>query len=178
LDDSADDELMLLCTQDVERTIANDSTNCENVIKSGLSIVGISPLKDTNDNTNNNVYHHVSKKFKPIYNEHFDGKKNENIQSQCHKITSNMDKNVQNNNAKNDNKDDLISLFSDSLTNDDDLFSSIDLSEIEQQISSDNKTILASTTQKCIKQPNIHIRKQNENKQGIYYFIISIIYIF
>lgn len=176
LDDSADDEMMLLCTQDVEKTIANDSANCENiknnknVIKSDfLSIVGISPLKDTNDNTNNNVYHHVSKKFKPIYNDHFDGKKNENIKLQCHTFTSNIDKNIQNNTAKNIYKDDSISLFNDSLTNDDDLFSSIDLSEIEQQISSDNKTISTSVTQKCTKQQsNIHIRKQNENKPGIY----------
>lgn len=175
LDDSADDELMLLCTQDVERTIANDDASCKNIKETKhvkkfdyLSIGGITPLKDTNVNTNNNEYYHVSKKFKPIY-----GKKNENLRSPCHTITSNMEKNEQKNKAENHNKDCSISLFNDSLANEDDLFSSIDLSEIEQQISSDNKTTSASVTQKCnTQQHNTHIRKQYENKPGIHLLYI------
>lgn len=169
---------MILCTQDAERAIANDDENCKN-LKNGrksdsFSIVGITPLKDTNDNANNNVYKHVSKKFKSTNNDLFDVKKNENLQSQCHTFTSNMDENVQQNNTEKNKKDDSVSLFNDSLTNDDYLFSSIDLSEIEQQISSDNKTISASFTQKCNKQQhNTHVSKQYEKKPGIH-FIVSI----
>lgn len=183
LDDSADDEMLLLCSQAIEKTIAADTdSNITNKTTSTntLSIPGISPLKDTNDN----VCHHVAKKFKPIHcNKYPDVKKNGSIQTKSHTITSssvNQSENNANNTSyaintiNNNKKEDLSSLLNDSLANDEDeLFSAIDLSAIEQDILlSDNKTVSLSTIEKsdsvCNKLPqNTNIDKKMENKSSM-----------
>lgn len=154
LNDSADDEMLMLCSQAIEKTIATDSnyntmdTVDTNLTKANntLSIVGISPLKDTDNTINNNVFHHTAKKFKSIHCKRLYYESNESVQSQSHvKITEN-EQNHENSNSTfntntNYNKDDSLSLLlNNSLDNEDDLFSSIDLSAIESQIlSSDVK---------------------------------------
>lgn len=181
LDDSADDEMMLLCSQAIEKTIAADAeyTN-ETKSSNSLSIPGISPLKDTNDN----VCHHAAKKFKSVHcSKYLDVKKNDNTKTQSHTITSssiNKSENKTNNTSyaintvTNSNKEDLSLLLNDSLANDEDeLFSAIDLSAIEQDILlGENNTLSVSAMQKndtaCNKQPqNTKIDKQMENKSSM-----------
>lgn len=178
LDDSADDEMMLLCSQAIEKTIAADA-NCDISSKTTdyLSIPGISPLEDTDDTINNNVYHHAAKKFKSIQSSNYlDDKKNYNLKPKCHTITSNSFNNstsstIVTNNIKED------SSLNDSLANDDEWFSSIDLSAIEQDILlNDNKTTSVSITQKidkvCNKQSlNTNIDKHLNNRSSKYYNI-------
>lgn len=183
LDDSADDEMMLLCSQAIEKTIAADAdSNITNKTTStnSLSIPGISPLKDTNDN----VCHHAAKKFKSVdCSKYFDVKKNDNIQTQSHTITSilvNKSENKTNNTSNaintvtNSNKEDFSLMLNDSLANDEDeLFSAIDLSGIEQDILlGENKTRSVSDMKKNVtvynKQPeNTNIDKQTENKSSM-----------
>lgn len=146
LNDSADDEMLMLCSQAIENTIATDS-NCNtmntvtNLTKANtLSIMGISPLKDTNNTINNNVFHHATKKFKSIQCKQLNDESSENVRSQCHvKITENK-QNYKNSNSTsnvntNCNKNGSLSLLlNNSFDNEDYLFSSIDLSAIENQI--------------------------------------------
>lgn len=172
LNDSADDEMMMLCSQAIEKTIASDA-NCtkesNELSKSNfLSIVGISPLKDFNSTSNNNVYNHATKKFKFSQCKQLANEKNENVQFQCHTITSNTENKVQKdvNNYSTSvkhivtdvNKDSSLSLLEDFLANDDDLFSALDLSAIEQEVFSGPKKP-SVTAQKC----NITCRKPQEN---------------
>lgn len=182
LNDSADDEMMFLCSQAIEKTIAADTNfNTMNRTTSlakqnSLSIVGISPLKDTNNTLNNNVYHQAVKKFRSVPCKYVGDKKTDYIQSLCQPITSNLENKAQNNaNSKSDinlitnyNKDDSSSLLlNDPLVGDDYLFSAIDLSAIEQQIVSNKETSTVSSNQcnkVCDKQQQIKL----ENRPGMY----------
>lgn len=182
LNDSADDEMMFLCSQAIEKRIADDN-NCNTMKRTtslakanSLSIVGISPLKDTNNTLNNNVYHQAAKKFKPVPCKYAEDKKFENVLSQCQSVTTNLENKAQNNASSisaintvtNGGKDDSLSLLlNDSLASDDDLFSAIDLSAIEQQIVSSKETASTSSNQcnkVCDKQQQI----KPGNKPSIY----------
>lgn len=190
LNDSADDEMMMLCSQAIEKTIASDANytkESNELSKSNfLSIVGISPLKDFNSTSNNNVLNHATKKFKLSQCKQLDNEKNENFQTQCHTVTSNAENTLQKdiNNcstsvkhiATDINKDSSLSLLEDSLANDDDLFSALDLSAIEQEVFSGLKEPPV-TAQTC----NITCRKLQENSitsdkidknTGLYLFIL------
>lgn len=188
--DSADDEMMMLCSQAVEKSIAAD-TNCNNQNAASskktnsLSIVGISPLKNTNNTMNNNVYHHAAKKFKPIHLNFTDDKKNENLPFSCHTLTTNTGKkslNFTTNSSTSasytvikSEKEDYSSTFNDSTASDDDLFSAIDLSAIEQQISScDEKTTSAQQKNKVSnkeQRPNICVWPGNKPSKCNFYFL-------
>ncbi|XP_025198421.1 uncharacterized protein DDB_G0271670-like [Melanaphis sacchari] len=179
LDDSADDEMMMLCSQAIEQKIAADAIKSNSTINeptkliasNSLSINGISPLKDINNSTNNNVYHHVSKKFKPVQSKLFGEEQKKNCKSPCHTITSSTENNSLSSDStsvENCKKDDSSSSFFDILANDDDFFSGIDFLEIEQQIMAgvkENTTVLA--TQNCYKQPSTNVDKQLENKPAL-----------
>jgi len=185
--DSADDEMMLLCSQAIEKEIAS-GTNCKKVIlnTSNLLIDGITPLNDNDNTFNNNVYHHAAKKFKPLQSIPFDDKNNGNVQSRCHTVTSNIEHKQQNhtsdssipsvNISTNCNSNTTTNSFSlslnDSLLSEDDLFSAIDLSAIDEQIKEDAKKTTSTTTlQKltdCNKQQkNIKMFNANQNKTGV-----------
>jgi len=127
LNDSSN-ELMILCSQAIEKNIADTNINSINTTKDNyFSIIGISPLKYTNNSINNNLCQHTTEKFIHVKDE-----SNENVQLQCD-----------------------INNSSDDLATDDYLFSTIDLTEIEQQISSSiDKTISVSPTKKCNKVEN------------------------
>lgn len=184
LDDSADDEMMMLCSQAIEQKIAADASNStvnthtKLVVSNSLSINGISPLKeDTFNTTNNNVYYHAAKKFKPIQSN--DEQQKKTCKSQCsHTVTSNTE-NYSSSTATatltNSKKDDSSSsLLDDTLANEDDFFLGIDLSEIEQQIKADIKEpTCVSAIQKCDKQPNTNVDTQLKTKPGM--FIMKIV---
>jgi len=193
LDDSADDELMMLCSQAFEQKIAADASISNSTINkptkliasNSLSINGISPLKDTNNSTNNNVYYHASKKFKPVQSKLFGEEHEDNCKprkSPCHTITSSAASKSENNcsssastSVTNCKKDDSSSSLLDNFANDDEFFMGIDFLEIEQQIMADaKKETTVPATQNCYKQPNANVDKQLENKPGIM-FIIQII---
>lgn len=143
LNDSSD-ELMILCSQAVEKKIANDANlNTMNTPKdNSLSIMGISPLPNTNITVNSNLYHHTTTHFK-----HTENKPNENVQFQCDTNGSSVSKNNTN-------------IIKDDLASEDYLFSTIDLAAIEQQIFSNvEKPIPVSMTQIC---------NQLENKTGMF----------
>lgn len=188
--DSADDEMMLLCSQAVEKSIAADTiSNNMNATSSAnpnsLSIVGISPLKDTNNTMNNNVYHHVAKKFKPVHLKFTDDNKNKNVPFPCHTITTNKAKKLLNYTTSssssasstftNSLKDDCVSAFNDSTASDDDLFSAIDLSAIEQQIPSETTSITTAQNgnKVCNKQKqDTNMRDRLENKLSKCHFYL------
>lgn len=182
LDDSADDEMMMLCSQAIEQKIAADANITANkstklIVSNSLTINGISPLKDINNATNNNVYYHADKKFKPVQSKLFDEEPKGNYKSQCHTLTSNTANKSENNSSSstittdiNCKKDDSSSsLFDDTLANEDEFFLGIDFSEIEQQIMNDIKetSSTVSATQHCYKQPNINVNKQLEKKTAL-----------
>jgi len=147
LNDSSD-ELMILCSQAIEKKIAIDANyNTMNTAEdNSLSILGISPLPNTNNTVNSNMYHHTTTNFK-----HIEDKPNENIQFQCDTNGSLVSEN-----NTNITKDDLAS--------EDYLFSTIDLAAIEQQIFSNvEKPIPVSTTQICNKL---------ENKSGMFNLLV------
>jgi len=157
LDDSADDEMMMLCSQAFEQKIAADASISNSTINkptkliasNSLSINGISPLKDINNSTNNNVYYHASKKFKPVQSKLFGEEQEDNCKSRkspCHTITSSTASKSENNcsslastSVTNCKKDDSSSSFFDNFANDDEFFMGIDFLEIEQQIMADAK---------------------------------------
>jgi len=143
LNDSSN-EMMVLCSQAIEKQIAEENLIAMNTTKDDpLSIAGISPLKNIDNSVTNNLCHNTIKKFKPIE----DKKKNENVQFQSHINDSSESQN---------NKDELAS--------EDYLFSSIDLAAIERQISTDiDKTSSVSTTQKY--------DKQFETKTGVLFVL-------
>lgn len=193
LNDSADDEMMMLCSQAIEQTIASEANytkGSNELSKSSFSsIVGISPLKDFNSTSNNNVFNHATKKFKFSQCKELDNEKNKNIQSQCHTITSNTEnmfqKDVNNCStsvkhiATDIKKDSSLSLFEDSLANDDDddLFSALDLSAIEQDVFSGLKEPLSVTAQKSSitsrePQGNSIISDKIDKNTGMYLFIL------
>ncbi|XP_060848625.1 uncharacterized protein LOC132928076 [Rhopalosiphum padi] len=186
LDDSADDELMMLCSQAFEQKIAADASISNSTINkptkliasNSLSINGISPLKDTNNSTNNNVYYHASKKFKPVQSKLFGEEHEDNCKprkSPCHTITSSAASKSENNcsssastSVANCKKDDSSSSLLDNFANDDEFFMGIDFLEIEQQIMADaKKETTVPATQNCYKQPNANVDKQLENKPAI-----------
>jgi len=182
LDDSADDEMMMLCSQAIEQKIAADASYStinkptKIIASDSLSINGISPLKDTNNSTNNNVYYHASKKFKPVQSRLFGEEKKDNYcKPKCHTVTSSTANRSENNSSSsattsviNCKKDDSSSSFLDTFSNDDDFFLGIDFLEIEKQILADTKeTTTESVTQNNYKQPNKNVDKQLENKPGI-----------
>lgn len=183
LDDSADDEMMMLCSQAIEQKIAADANNTNNtlnkptklIVSHSLSINGISPLKDTNNTTNNNVYHHVAKKFKPVHSKLFGEEPKSNYKSQCHTLTSatvNKSENDSSSSAistvTNSKKDDSSSSLSDdTLAKEDEFFMGIDFLEIEQQIMNDAKKTSVSATQNCYKQPNTNVGKPLEKKPAL-----------
>jgi len=184
LDDSADDEMMMLCSQAIEQKIAEDANNTNNtvnkptklIVSHSLSINGISPLKDTNNTTNNNVYHHAAKKFKPVHSKLFGEEENSNCKSQCHTLTSNMVNKSENDSSSsaittvtNSKKDDSSSSFlDDTLAKEDEFFLGIDFAEIEQQIMNGAKeTTTVSAAQNSYKQPNTNVGTQLEKKTGM-----------
>lgn len=179
LDDSADDEMMMLCSQAIEQKIAADASYStistinkptKIIASDSLSINGISPLKDTNNSTNNNVYYHASKKFKSVQSRLF-GEEQKDCKPKCHTVTSSTANKSENNNSSsattsvtNCKKDD--SSF-DTFSSDDDFFLGIDFLEIEKQIMADvEKSTTVSVTQNDYKQPN-NVDKKLENKPGI-----------
>lgn len=157
LDDSADDELLLLCSQAVEKTIASDpnygtTSKTIDLEKLNASTMGVCPLQETN----NNVYQHAAKKFKPQQNNSCT--RIENIRP-LYRTTVNDGKNknqcrlpVSATITSNTNDEGSSSLLTDSLCNDDDddLFLNIDLSTIEEQYSLNvqKNTTSSSTTWK------------------------------
>jgi len=185
LDDSADDEMMMLCSQAIEQKIAADSNNTNNtvnkptklIVTNSLSINGISPLKDTNNTTNNNVYFHAAKKFKPVHSKLFgEEQKSNDCKSHCHTLTSNMINKSENDSSSsaittvtNSKKDDFSSsLLDDTLAKEDEFFLGIDFSEIERQIMKGVKeTTTVPATQNCYEQPNTNVGIQLEEKPGI-----------
>jgi len=193
LDDSADDEMMMLCSQAIEQKIAADANNTNNtvnkptklIVSHSLSINGISPLKDTNNTTNNNVYHHAAKKFKPVHSKLFGEEQKSNCKSQCHTLTSNMINKSENDGSSssattvtNSKKDDsLSSLSDDTLAKEDEFFLGIDFAEIEQQImNGDKETTTVSAVQNSYKQPNTNVGIQLGKKTGMcLMFIINCI---
>ncbi|XP_001952399.2 putative uncharacterized protein DDB_G0277255 [Acyrthosiphon pisum] len=181
LDDSADDEMMMLCSQAIEKKIAADANNTNNtvnkptklIVSHSLSINGISPLKDTNNATNNNVYYPAAKKFKPVHSKLFGEEEKSNFKSQCHTLTSNMINKSENGGSSsaittvtNSKKDDSSSsLLDDTLAKEDEFFLDIDFAEIEQQILNGAKeTTTASAVQNNYKQPNTNVGIQLEKK--------------
>lgn len=167
LDDSADDELMFLCSQAVEKTIASDA-NCNtinnviNLERVNSSIIGIRPLEETNNipDNKNNVDQHAAKKFKPLQHNFIIKNENVPLRNTTMNIKANKPQTcvsgtlLSTNNVSTTKKKDQSSSFTlnDSLSGDDDLFSAIDLSAIEEQISSGTQktfTSTLSTTQKC-----------------------------
>lgn len=151
LNDSADDELLFLCSQAIEKTMDTNSTSTAgsstdsnysastSLIKGyNLSIVGISPLEDTNDTINNNVQ--AAKRFKSIQCNQLFERTNVNSRSQCDEKNAENNENSSSalNINTNHNKDSSL-LLNSYLDNEDDLFSSIDLSEIDNQILSGAK---------------------------------------
>lgn len=163
LNDSTDDNFMIMCSQAVEKTISTE-TNCDmqnsskSTVKGNtLSIAGISPLKEAttiNNNNYNTIYQHTAKKFKPIECSY---KNNENLQS--HTVTKD-DLNNEHSLFGNINNNSSLPMRNDFIfDDDDDLFSAIDLSEIDKQITS-NVTNTISNTQDFIKQ------QQNKNNSN------------
>lgn len=182
LNDSTDDEMMMLCSQAIENTISLDanynSTELKKPSKSNsLSIVGIHPLNNTCSELNNSLYHQSTNKFKPtIQCKQIDEKEKTNCQTKCHTVTSetkNESQNEANNcllSTTNNNKDSLSSLLNDSLANDDELFSALDLSAIEQQVVSNVKDSAIVTKNNVntvyAKQPNTTFLNAIDNKSG------------
>lgn len=191
LDDSADDEMMMLCSQAIEQKIAAEANYtikkpAKIIASDSLSINGISPLKDTNNSTNNNVYYHASKKFKTVQSRLFGEEQKDNYcKPKCHTVTSSTANKSENNNSSsattsvtNCKKDDSSSSFLDAFSNDDDFFSGIDFLEIEKQIMDDlKKTTTVSVTQNNYKQPNKNVDKQLENKPGIIICLLNVLYV-
>jgi len=193
--DCADDEMMMLCSQAIEKEIAADDNNTNNtvnkptklIVSHSLSINGISPLKDTNSATNNNVYYPAAKKFKPVHSKLFGEEAKRNCKSQCHTLTSNMINKSENDASSpaittvtNSKKDDsLSSLLDDTLAKEDEFFLGIDFAEIEKQILNGAKeTTTVSAVQNSYKQPNTKAGIQLEKKTGIcLLFILYIIQI-
>lgn len=182
--DCADDEMMMLCSQAIEKEIAADDNNTNNtvnkptklIVSHSLSINGISPLKDTNSATNNNVYYPAAKKFKPVHSKLFGEEEKRNCKSQCHTLTSNMINKSENDASSsvittvtNSKKDDSSSsLLDDTLAKEDEFFLGIDFAEIEKQILNGAKeTTTVSAVQNSYKQPNTNAGIQLEKKTGI-----------
>lgn len=184
LNDSADDEMMMLCSQAIEKSIATDNYNhtvgSNTSSKSHFSsIVGISPLKNTNS-TSANMLSLSTKKFKPSHCE-LGIKANENNRSQFSTITSSTENKLPTN-ANNcsssasstvtNSYKDFSSSLNDSLASDDDLFSALDLSAIEKQVMTETKNT-TSVSLKCDthfnkQQPNTKISNKIENKTGMF----------
>lgn len=182
LNDSTDDEMMMLCSQAIEKTISLDANYNTTELKkpsksNSLSIVGISPLKNTSSALNNTLYNQCTKKFKPTTQcKQIDEKGKTNCQTKCHTVTSET-KNKSQNEANNcllsttiNNKDSLSSLLNDSLANDDELFSALDLSAIEQQVLANVKDSAIVTKHNV---NTVHAKQQNttflnviDNKSG------------
>lgn len=186
LNDSADDEMMIMCSQAIENSIAADThrhTVDSNTSSNShfSSIAGISPLKNINSQSNN-LFNHATKKFKPTKYEQLSFKANETVQSQSSTITSNTENKLKKDSSNSslsatstvtNSNNNSSSLLNDSLASDDDLFSALDLSAIEQKIMSNAKeTTPKSVTKKCDtnfkkQQQNTKVLNGIENKTGM-----------